>query len=411
MTTVVLVGSLDTKGDEYAYAKERIEELGARALLVDTSTRGDPTVTADVPADEIARAGGGDLDAVRSADLATAQEVMIRGGSAVVGRLLGEGRLDAVFALGGSNNTSTAAAIFRSLPLGVPKLILTTMAVGDVGSLVGGSDLVLAASVADIAGLNPVTRAVIANAAAAITGMGKYGRRAVDPPRKPLIACSMIGLTSRAVSAARRRLEKLGYDVVVFHMTGAGGAAMEELIGSGPVAGVLDLTTSELADDLFGGVCSAGPGRLRGAVARGVPQVVGPGGLDMINFRQPDTVPTRFQERQVHAYNRAVTLVRTTPSENARLGRTLVERLVDPAARHTPVVLLPSGGVSALDEPGQPFEDPRADDALREAIRAGAGDALRVVELDGDLDRPEFGEAAAEMLHELINTRPRKEES
>lgn len=405
MTTVVLVGSLDTKGDEYAYAKERVEALGARVLLVDTSTRGEPTIAPDVGADEVARAGGSDLEAVRASGLTSAQEVMTRGGSALLAGLLGDQRLDAVFALGGSNNTSTAAAIFRSLPLGVPKLILTTMAVGDVGPLVGGSDLLLAASVADVAGLNVVTRAVIANAAAAVTGMARADRAETGASSRPLIACSMIGLTSRAVTAARRRLEKHGYEVVVFHMTGAGGAAMEELIASGSVAGVLDLTTSELADDLFGGVCSAGPGRLRGSVAGGIPQVVGPGGLDMINFRQPDTVPTRFEGRRVHAYNRAVTLVRTTPTDNDLIGRTLVERLTQPGGRSTPVVLLPSGGVSALDEPGQPFDDPEADDALRASIRAAAGDALCVVDLDGHLDRPEFGEAAAEMLHELVSAR------
>jgi uncharacterized protein (UPF0261 family) len=402
LKTVVLVGSLDTKGDEYGYAANRIRALGATTILVDTSTGGEPTLSPDVSAAEVARAGGEELDEARRAGRPSLQETMIRGATVVVKRLRAENRLDAVFALGGSNNTSTAAAVFRTLPVGVPKLILTTMASGSVGHLVGPSDLMLAASVVDVAGLNHISRTVIANAAAAVAGMALAGGVPADNGAKPLVACSMIGLTTTAVTAGRRRLEELGYEVVVFHMTGEGGRAMETLISSGSVAGVLDLTTSEVTDDLFGGVCSAGPDRLRAAAHLGVPQVIGPGGLDMINFGPPDTVPSRFAGRTTQIYNQAVTLVRTTAEESALVGTSLVERLAGGPA----TVVLPSGGFSAIDEPGQPWHDAGADEALRRAVRAGAGGTVRVIEVGGDLDRPHFGHAAAALLHDLIAAVP-----
>jgi uncharacterized protein (UPF0261 family) len=405
MTTIVLVGSLDTKGEEYAYARDRLRDLGLGTLLVDTGTLGEPTVAPDVTASEVAAAGGARLDDLRRlGDRGSMQAAMIAGATGVVQRLHAEGRLDGVLALGGSNNTSTAAAVFRSLPVGVPKLILTTMAVVDVRRLVGASDLVLAASVVDIAGLNHISRVVIANAAAAVAGM------AMAPPRpsdedKPLVACSMIGLTTRAVSGGRRRLEELGYEVVVFHMTGLGGPAMEELIAGGSVAGVLDLTTSELADELFGGVCSAGPGRLGSAARLAVPQVVAPGGLDMINFGRPETVPARFAGRVTQVHNAEVTLVRTNPAECTELGQLLVERVSagGKGAAGRPVIMLPTGGFSAIDAAGQPFYDPEASVALADAVRKHADRIrVRVVDVEGNLDRPDVGRTAAELLHELI---------
>jgi uncharacterized protein (UPF0261 family) len=410
MTTIALVGSLDTKGEEYAYARDRLRELGLGTLLIDTGTRGEPTVAPDVSASDVAAAGGARLDDLRQlADRASIQAAMIAGATAVVQRLRAGGQLDGVFALGGSNNTATAAAVFRTLPIGVPKLILSTMAVVDVRRLVGASDLVLAASVVDIAGLNHISRVVIANAAAAVAGMALAPPRPPGDENKPLVACSMIGLTTRAVSAGRSRLEELGYEVVVFHMTGLGGVAMEELIASGSVAGVLDLTTSELADELFGGVCSAGPGRLRSAARLGLPQVVAPGGLDMINFGRPETVPARLAGRVTQVHNAEVTLVRTNAAECGQLGRLLVERVSvghGGVSAH-PIILLPTGGLSAIDVAGQPFYDPVAASALSDAIRDSADPArVRVVDVEGDLDRPEVGRIAAGLLHELVRATP-----
>lgn len=435
MATVVLLGSLDTKGEEYRFARDELQALGIDTVVVDTATVGSPAFTADVGAAEVASAGGGDLEALRAEhDRAASVAAMSRGAAVVLTRLLAAGRLDGAFALGGSGTTTVASAAFRSLPLGVPKLILSTMvAAGNVRAFVGDSDMILAASVVDIAGLNRISRTVIANAAAAVAGMvtartveagmpgvGLPGAGTPSGPGqpggedRPLIAASMIGLTTRAVTAGRERLEELGYEVVVFHMTGAGGATMESLIARGLVVGVLDLTTSELADELGGGVCSAGPDRLRTAARVGLPQVVAPGGLDMINFGARDTVPARYDGRALHVHNAAVTLVRTDAAESAELGRRLVERVQGggglPGPGGRPVVLLPTGGLSAIDVEG-PFSDATADAALAAAARATADPArVRIVEVDGDLDTAAVGLLAADLLHEQIRTRAARPE-
>jgi uncharacterized protein (UPF0261 family) len=415
MTTIVLVGSLDTKGEEYRFARERLRSLGTDTVVVDTGVRGAPAFRPQISAAEVAAAAGTDLMTLREAGRrADALAAMGRGAAAVLERLLKERRLDGAFALGGSGNTAVAAAAFRPLPLGVPKLIVSTMTAGNLRDFVGDSDLIMAASVVDIAGLNRISRTVIGNAAAAIAGMARAPRPSTadgDSPlaadgSSPLIAASMIGLTTRAVTAARRRLEELGYEVVVYHMTGAGGAAMEALIDRGVVAGVLDLTTSELADELGGGVCSAGPGRLRAAARRGIPQVVAPGGLDMINFGARDTVPERYAERITHSHSSEITLVRTSAAESAELGRRLVERL-STTVGPPPVILLPSGGLSAIDIDGHDFRDAGADTALTAAVRAAAErGGVRVVDIDGNIDRPEVGSLAAGLLHELITRNP-----
>ena len=430
MSTVVLVGSLDTKGEEYRFARDRLRALGVDTLVVDTSVVGRPVFETEIGAAEVAAAAGTGLEQLRAAaDRAGALAAMGLGAAVILARLRAEGRLDGVFALGGSGNTTVAATAFRTLPLGVPKLILSTMTAGDIRGFVADSDLVMAASVVDIAGLNRISRAVIGNAAAAIAGMVSAlvaVPRGGEDMRRPLIAASMIGLTTRAVTAARHRLEQLGYEVIVFHMTGAGGATMESIIGQGLVAGVLDLTTSELADELGGGICSAGPARLRAAARLGVPQVVAPGGLDMINFGRPDTVPERYAGRRLHVHNSEITLVRTSAAESAELGRRMAERVSEPAAwefagepaggartsspggvaGQRQVILLPSGGLSAIDAEGHPFHDADADAALAAAVRASADPArVRVVDVAGNIDRAEVGSLAANLLHELIAAR------
>lgn len=409
-STAVLVGTLDTKGEEYAFARERLEALGLNTLVVDTGILGAPGFEPDVTAAEVALAGGSNLGELRQVgDRAQALATMGRGTRCTLESLLSSGRIHGALALGGSGNTEIAATAFRGLPIGFPKMILTTMIGGDLRGLIGGTDIVLAQSVTDIAGLNGISRVMISNAAAALAGMVSS-----PPPEqaggRPLIAASMIGLTSRAVTAARRRLEQLGCEVLVFHMTGLGGNTMESLIERHKIAGVLDLTTSELADDLGGGTCAAGPRRLTTATRRKIPQVVAPGGLDMVNFGAPDTVPVRYQGRPQHAHTAQVTLVRTDPAMSADLGRLLVDRLSGDGCDHgggsdyRPVLLLPSGGFSAIDRPGQPFYDPVADEALRAAVRAQADpNRVRVLEVDGDLDTHKLGVFSAELLYQLVS--------
>ncbi|WP_396449116.1 Tm-1-like ATP-binding domain-containing protein [Actinomadura sp.] len=395
MATVVLVGTLDTKGPEYEWLRERVRELGCEVVLVDAGV-GASEVDADVPAEEVARAGGASLSALRDAgDRGAAVTAMGEGAAAV---LAGLERIDAVLAVGGSGGSSIAARAVRDLPIGLPKVIVSTMAAGDVSPYVGAKDVTLMYSVVDIAGVNRVSRLILGNAAAAAAGMAKARERAAPAAdERPLVAASMFGVTTPAVDAARERLDELGYEVLVFHATGAGGQALEGLVESGLLAGVLDLTTTELADDLVGGVLSAGPERLTAAGRLGVPQVVAPGALDMVNFGPRETVPERFEGRNLYVHNPTVTLMRTTRDEMAELGRRIAGKLRD--ATGPTVLFLPLGGVSALDAPGMPFHDPEADEACFAAMEG----AVETERLDMNINDPAFGRAMADRLHEMIS--------
>jgi uncharacterized protein (UPF0261 family) len=399
MATVALVGTLDTKGLEYSWLRDRIRELGCEAVLVDAGV-GEPDVDADVPAERVARAAGASLTALREAgDRGAAVTAMGEGTAAVLAELLAAGRMHAVLAVGGSGGSSIAARAVRDLPIGLPKLIVSTMASGDVSPYVGAKDVTITYSVVDIAGINRVSRLILGNAAAAAAGMAKaYAEApAASGGERRLVAASMFGVTTPAVNAARRRLDELGYEVLVFHATGAGGRALEGLVDSGLLTGVLDLTTTELADDLVGGVLSAGPERLTAAGRCGVPQVVAPGALDMVNFGPRDTVPERFEGRNLYVHNPTVTLMRTTPAEMAELGRRMAGKLA--AATGPTVLFIPLGGVSALDAPGMPFHDPKADAACFEALRDAGVETER---LEMNINEPAFGNAMADRLHEMI---------
>jgi uncharacterized protein (UPF0261 family) len=395
MATVVLVGTLDTKGAEYVWLRERVRELGCDTVLVDVGV-GRSDVEADISAEEVAEAGGTSLQALRDAgDRGAAVTAMGEGAAVVLAAL---GRVDAVLAVGGSGGSSIAARAVRDLPIGLPKLIVSTMASGDVSPYVGAKDVTLTYSVVDIAGVNRVSRLILGNAAAAAAGMAK-AHAAPEPAaeERPLVGASMFGVTTPAVDAARERLDELGYEVLVFHATGAGGRALEGLVESGLLAGVLDLTTTELADDLVGGVLSAGPERLTAAGRHGVPQVVAPGALDMVNFGPRETVPERFAGRNLYVHNPTVTLMRTTPEEMAELGRRVAAKLA--AATGPTVLFVPLGGVSALDAPGMPFHDPEADEACFAALEG----AVETERLDMNINDPEFGRAMADRLHRLIS--------
>ncbi|MEU9841645.1 Tm-1-like ATP-binding domain-containing protein [Actinomadura sp. NPDC048032] len=395
MATVVLVGTLDTKGAEYAWLRERVRELGCDTVLVDVGV-GPSEVTADVTAEEVAEAGGASLQALRDAgDRGAAVTAMGEGAAVVLAAL---DRVDAVLAVGGSGGSSIAARAVRDLPIGLPKLIVSTMASGDVSPYVGAKDVTLTYSVVDIAGLNRLSRLILGNAAAAAAGMAKaHAVPEPAPDERPLVAASMFGVTTPAVDAARERLDELGYEVLVFHATGAGGRALEGLVESGLLAGVLDLTTTELADDLVGGVLSAGPDRLTAAGRHGVPQVVAPGALDMVNFGPRGTVPERFGQRMLYVHNPTVTLMRTTAEEMGELGRRMAAKLA--AATGPTALFVPLKGVSALDAPGMPFHDPVADVACFMALE----DVAEAEMLDMHINDPEFGRAMADRLHRLIS--------
>ena len=407
MTTVGLIGTLDTKGTEYRWLRDQLTAEGVRVLLIDAGPFSD-SADADVSSAEVARAGGADLTALRERrDRGETMTAMAAGAAAVATRLFAAGEIHALLAVGGSGGSSVAAPAMHALPVGVPKLLVSTMASGDVQPYVGEVDTTLMYSVVDVAGINPISRLVLGNAVAAVAAMAKrYVAAQVAPPAetRPLVAVTMFGVTTPAADEARARLAELGYETLVFHATGAGGRAMEKLVESGFLVGVCDLTTTELADDLVGGVLSAGPHRLETAGRRGVPQVVSPGALDMVNFGPRETVPEQFAERTLFVHNPTVTLMRTTREEMAELGRRVAVKLA--AAQGPAEVFIPLRGVSAIDVDGGPFRDAEADAACFAALRDGlAGSAVVVHELDQAINDTGFGAALADALHRLIKER------
>ena len=399
MATVVLIGTLDTKGREYEFLRERLREHEVETILVDAGIMGEPKAGPDVTREEVARAGGTEAaELARAGDRGAAVAAMARGAGEVVKRLHAEGRLDGVLGLGGSGGSSLVTSAMRGLPVGVPKLMVSTVASGDTRPYVGESDVTMMYSVVDIAGINQISARILSNAAAAIAGMAEAEIPEAGE-EKPLVGATMFGVTTPAVDAARERLEELGYEVLVFHATGAGGRSMEALMRDGFITASLDITTTELADELVGGVLSAGPDRLEAAGTLGIPQVVSLGALDMVNFGPEDTIPKKFEGRNFYVHNPTVTLMRTTPEENAELGRRIARKLN--AARRPVTLFVPLGGVSLIDAEGQPFYDPEADGALFDALRENLDEGVvEVREMEEGVNDPAFARAMAERLHE-----------
>ena len=399
MATILLPGTFDTKGDEYAFVAELIRARGHTTLTMDLGVLRDPSPPADVPASDVARAGGSSLPTLREAqDRGSAIDVMQRGACALARELYAARRFDGVLGLGGGGGTAMITALMRELPVGVPKVMVSTMASGNTAPYVGVRDITLMYSVVDIAGLNPLSRRILANAAGAICGM--LEQPAPRGSDRPLIAATMFGVTTPCVTEARKALEQAGYDVLVFHATGTGGRAMEGLIDDGWFAGVLDVTTTEWCDEIVGGVLSAGPDRLSAAGRCGIPQVVSVGALDMVNFGGADTIPARFHDRTLYRHNASVTLMRTTPGECAEIGRRIALQLN--AATGPVVLLLPLRGVSMIDAEGQAFHDPVADRALFASLREHAGPGVRIREIDAHINDPAFAQALASELLALM---------
>ncbi len=409
---VLLIGTLDTKGVEYQYVCERLRAAGVEVIVADAGVLQPPAFPPDIPRETVFAAAGEDYQQLRRAgDRGQAVAAAARGAAAIARQLYADGRLSGIMGLGGSAGTTIATAAMRALPLGVPKLMISTLASGQVQPFVGTRDILMMHAVVDISGVNRISRQVFDNAVAAMAGMhAAYERRKAAPAatdRPPTIAATMFGVTTPCVEAARRILEAEGYEVLVFHATGTGGRTMEELIHDGHIAGVLDITTTELADELVGGILTAGPNRLTAAAMVGIPQVVSVGALDMVNFGPPQTVPPQFAGRRMYQHNPNVTLMRTTPQEMDRLGKELAEKTS--AARGPTALVLPLRGVSALDIEGGPFWDPQADAALFQSIRNWIAPHVRLIELDLHINDPAFAQAcAAELLAMLKQALPSK---
>jgi uncharacterized protein (UPF0261 family) len=397
---VAIIGTLDTKAAEYAFLKQQIEDQGVGTLMIDVGVFGEPPFAPDVSATEVAKAAGADRTALAAAnDRGKAVGAMATGSAIILKRLYDEGRVHGAVAMGGGGGTTIGSIAMQALPVGVPKLIVSTVASGDTSAYVGVKDIAMMPSIVDVAGINRLSSRIIANAAGAIAGMVRV-EHPEDAEAKPLIAATMFGVTTAGVTKAREIIERAGYEVLVFHAVGSGGRTMEELIRAGFIAGVLDLTTTELADELAGGVLSAGPNRLEAAGEKGVPQVVSLGALDMVNFGARETVPAKYAERKLYPHNPLVTLMRTTPGENAELGRIIAAKLS--RSKGPTVLMIPRKGVSAIDVEGKPFYDPEADAALFTALRAGLNPNVTVVEMENDINSPEFATEAATRLLQLV---------
>ena len=394
--TVVIVGALDTKGEDFRFVKELIEARGLATLVVDFGVMGTPGLAPDVSREEVAAAAGADLARFASGDHKdAAMAAMATGLSVVVSRLHGEGRLDGIIGMGGSGGTSIATAAMRALPVGVPKVMVSTMGGGDVSAFAGTKDIAFMPSVVDVAGLNRISREIYANAAGALVGMVTMERPAGAADR-PLVVASMFGNTTPAVNHAREILEARGYEVLVFHATGTGGRTLESLVADGFAAASLDITTTELADEVCGGILSAGPERCLAASRAGIPAVLVPGCVDMANFASLESVPERYRLRTFYQWNPNTTLMRTNAEENRRIGGMIAAAAN--AATAPVAVLAPLGGVSMLDAKGGEFWNPEADAACFDAIRSGLRPGIPFVEVDANINDEAFSGRVAETL-------------
>ncbi len=399
MSTIAVLGTLDTKGVEVQFLAEQIQAHGCSTLVVDLGVLKPPAMEPDVSRQIVARAAGERIEALAEAgDRGRAVSAMTRGVEKIVPELYAQGRIQGVSGIGGSAGTTMATAAMRALPMGVPKVMLSTIAGGDVTPFVGSKDITMIPSIVDISGLNRISRQVIVQAAAAVAAMVQA--QVPEAEDKPLIAASMFGNTTQCVEAARTDFEEAGFEVLVFHATGTGGRTMESLVAASYITGVLDVTTTELADDLVGGVMSAGPRRLEAAAQAGIPAVVAPGCLDMVNFWAPESIPEKYRERLFYRHNPNVTLMRTTPEENRELGRRLAEKLN--ASRGPAAVYLPLRGISVISAPGQPFYWPEADQALFQVIKESLRPEISLHELDVNINDPAFAEAVARELLQLV---------
>ncbi len=398
--TIAIVGALDTKGEEYSFLKNEIEKLGCQTFVINVGVLGKPAFSPDVSAEEVAEAGGKSLtELIQLEDRGTAMEVMVRGVEKISAKYFAEGKFDGMISMGGGGGTITGTSAMRTLPVGVPKVMVSTVASGDTSAYVGTTDITMMPSIVDVSGLNIISKTIFSNAAGAIVGMVNNKLESKDIERK-LIAATMFGNTTRAVDHARKILEKSGYEVLVFHATGTGGRTMEMLINSGYFAGVLDMTTTEWADEICGGVLSAGPERLDAAAKNNVPQVVTPACIDMCNFWAPATIPAKYDGRKFYHWNPNVTLMRTTPEENSQLGVIFAEKL---NKTEGPIeVLIPLKGFSEIDAPGKEFWWPEANQAFIDSLKENLRSDIKVIEMDFNVNDPEFSGAVANSLLKML---------
>jgi len=404
MKTICLIGAFDTKGEEYAFVREQILARGHKVLAINTGIMGGFTnlFPVDVDAGDVAQAGGGSLAYLRERkDRGEAMKVMCAGAPVIVKGLYDDRKIDGIIGMGGTGGTAVVTSAMRVLPIGVPKVCVSTTASGDVAAYVGTKDITMIPSIVDVAGINRISRIIFSRAAGAICGMVEAGIPEGSGD-KPVIAASMFGNTTPCVNACAERLSAEGFEVLVFHATGTGGKTMESLVREGWVDAVLDVTTTEWADTVCGGVFDAGPERLDAPGQMGIPHLIVPGCVDMANFNGMDTVPEKYKQvgRTFYQWTPSVTLMRTNREENEEMGRVFAEKA---NASGGPVAfLLPLRGVSMLDADNQPFCDREADKAMFNAIKANIREDIEVIEMDNNINDPAFSAKAVEMILALI---------
>jgi len=410
MATVVLIGTLDSKGPEYAFLRDAIKRAGCATIMINAGVLADPDYRVDYGRADVAAAAGEEIDRLAVAgDRGRAVAVQAEGAAVILSRLHSEGWVDGVVGLGGSGGTSLVSEAMRRLPIGVPKLLVSTLASGDTSEYVDISDIVMMPSIVDIAGVNMLSAQILGNAAGAIAGMARSfeARDAGSDPR-PLIGATQYGTTTPCVNVAREYLEEAGYEVLVFHATGPGGRSMESLMASGHIVGVLDITTTELVDEVAGGTTTAGPERLDMAGSLALPQVVSVGASDQVTFRPPTAMPDSFSDRVVYRHNQNITLARSSPDEMREYGRLLCEKLN--RAKGPVSLFIPLRGFSEYSTVGGVFHDPEADLALIEVLREDLGEEVELVEMECAINAPEFATAMAQRLVEYMEGRTGKGE-
>ena len=405
MKTIAIAGTFDTKGREFAYVKDLIESLGLGVFSIHAGVY-DPVFKPDVSNTQVAAAAGADLTEIaKRHDRALATKVMSEGMEKLVPELFAQGKFDGILSFGGSGGTSLVTPAMRALPIGVPKLMVSTMASGNVSQYVGTSDILMMPSIVDVSGLNSISTKIFSNAVFAMAGMVTHTYKPLGS-HKPLVAASMFGVTTPCITAAQKYLEAHGYEVLVFHATGTGGRTMESLIKGGFIKGVLDLTTTEWCDEIVGGVLNAGPDRCSAAPTHGIPLVISVGATDMVNFGPWESVPEKFRNRNLYRHNPTVTLMRTTADECRKIGEKLAEKINLSEPGKT-VLMLPLGGVSAIDAPGQPYYGPEEDKALFDTLKAKVDTSkVQILEMPENINDAPFAEAAAQRLIELMQNHP-----
>ncbi|MCU0578454.1 MAG: Tm-1-like ATP-binding domain-containing protein [Desulfobacterota bacterium] len=398
--TVAVLATLDTKGNEVAFLKERLLEAGVKVLLVDGGILGSGTIPADIPAGTLARKAGSSLNNLRRlGHEGKAMGIMIQGAVKAVQELYRQGAVQGLIGLGGSMGTTLGTGVMRSLPFGFPKLMVSTMASRDTRPFVGSKDILMYHSVVDLVGLNRMSRQVLSRAAGAIAGMVRLAATDGKAAVAPLVAVSTLGTTEACIRHFRAELERAGWELAVFHTVGAGGQALEDLVAEGIPQAVIEVSLHELVDHLFKGSYDAGPHRLEGALSRGLPTVLVPGNVDFIVTGPPETLPSRYKNRPIHVHNAAICVVRTSAPEMKRLAGVVADKLRSAAG---PVaLLLPAKGFSVFDSPGKPFFDLAIDRVFIEAVKKMVPKGVLVKEVPAHVNDPLFAEEVLKAFLEI----------